>query len=110
MPTETDQRVGLLSPFKALDLTDEQGLFCGQFLASLGAEVIKVEPPEGDRARSRGPFYQDTPGPDTSLYYHAYNSNKKSITLDLESLDGRSLFRRLVADADFVIESFKPGY
>ncbi|HSW58693.1 MAG TPA: CoA transferase [Dehalococcoidales bacterium] len=100
----------MLNNCRALDLTDEKGFLCGKILADLGVEVIKVERPGGDEARTIGPFYRDIPAPDHSLYWWAYNSNKKGLTLNLESGEGRDLFRRLAAGADFIIESFKPGY
>jgi crotonobetainyl-CoA:carnitine CoA-transferase CaiB-like acyl-CoA transferase len=99
-----------LGSFRALDLTDEQGLLCGKVLASLGAEVIKVEPPGGDQARNIPPFYKDIPHPEKSLYYLAYNANKKSITLNIDNPDGQGIFRKLVKTSDFIIESFEPGH
>jgi benzylsuccinate CoA-transferase BbsE subunit len=99
-----------LSPYRALDLTDEKGYFCGQILTLLGADVIKVEPPGGDPGRNIGPFYHDIPDKNKSLYFFAYNTNKRSITLNIETRDGRKIFRRLLKTADFVIESFAPGY
>ncbi len=95
---------------RVLDLTDEKGLICGKVLADLGAEVIKVERPGGDAARNIGPFYHDIPDPEKSLYWFAFNTGKKSISLDIETVDGRDLFKRLTKTADFVIESFPPGY
>jgi len=100
----------MLSPYRALDLTDEKGFICGKTLAELGADVIKIEPPGGDPTRNRAPFYHDTPDPEKSLYWFAYNAGKKGITLNLETADGRAVLKRLVATADFVIESFTPGY
>jgi benzylsuccinate CoA-transferase BbsE subunit/naphthyl-2-methylsuccinate CoA transferase subunit len=100
----------LLEEYRGLDLTDEKGLLCSRILADLGAEVIKIEPPQGDTARRLGPFYRDIPQPERSLHWFAYNVNKKGITLDIETRDGQELFRRLVKKADFVIESFSPGY
>ena len=99
-----------LSPYRVLDLTDQRGYICGKILAGLGAEVIKVEPPQGDPGRSTDPFPSGAQGPTKSFYWCAYNVNKDSITLDLTSAQGRELFKRLAAKADFVIESFKPGY
>lgn len=96
--------------YRILDLTDENGYLCGKILADLGADVIKIEKPGGDPGRSRGPFYRDIPHPEKSLYWFAFNVNKRSITLDIETRDGSSLFRRLLQNADFVIESFAPGY
>lgn len=99
-----------LSPYRALDLTDEKGFLCGRILADLGCDVIKIEKPGGDRARSIGPFYHDIPDREKSLYWFAYNANKRGITLDIRTSDGQELFKRLVGTADFVIESFQPGY
>jgi crotonobetainyl-CoA:carnitine CoA-transferase CaiB-like acyl-CoA transferase len=96
--------------FRALDLTNEQGFFCGRILADLGVEVIKVERPGGDPARNIGPFYQGRPSPETSLFWFAYNANKKGITLDIETRDGQDIFKRLVSTADIVIESFPCDY
>ncbi|MBM4463694.1 MAG: CoA transferase [Chloroflexi bacterium] len=100
----------LLSPYRALDLTDEKGFFCGRILGDFGADVIKIEPPGGDSSRRIGPFYHDLPDPEKSLYWFAYNANKRGVTLNIETADGQELFRRLVKTADFVIESFPPGY
>ena len=100
----------LLSPYRVLDLTDERGLLCGRILGDLGADVIQVEPPGGSSARRAGPFYQDVPHPERSLFWWAYAGNKRGITLDLATSDGHALLLRLVARADFLIESFPPGY
>jgi len=101
---------GLLSGYRALDLTDEKGLLCGKVLGDLGADVIKIERPGGDPARDIGPFYKDTPDPEKSLFWFYTNLNKRGITLNLETGDGRDIFRRLVKAAHFVIESYEPGY
>ena len=100
----------MLNDCRILDLTDENGLLCGKILADLGADVIKIEPPRGSAARKLGPFYGNEPDPEKSLYWFAYNSNKRGVTLDIEKPDGRELFRRLAETADVVIESFRPGY
>ena len=100
----------MLSCYRALDLTDEKGFICGKVLADLGADVIKIERPGGDLARSIGPFYHDIVHPEKSLYWFAFNGNKKSITLDIERTDGQEIFKELVKTADIVIESFAPGY
>ena len=101
---------GMLSPYRVLDLTDEKGLLCGKLLGDLGADVIKIEKPGGDQARSIGPFYHDEPDPEKSLFWFAFNTSKRGITLDIETTDGREIFKKLVKTADFVIESFAPGY
>jgi crotonobetainyl-CoA:carnitine CoA-transferase CaiB-like acyl-CoA transferase len=100
---------GLLSPFRVLDLTDELGFLCGKILGDLGADVIKIERPGGDPARNIGPFLHDQVHPEKSLYWFAFNNNKRGVTLNLESDRGRKIFGQLVAKADFVLESFTPG-
>jgi len=100
----------LLTPFRVLDLTGFKGRFCGKILADLGADVIKIEPPEGDPVRRLPPFYKDIEDPEKSLLWYALNGNKRGITLDLEGQKDQDMFRRLAATADFVIESFAPGY
>ena len=101
---------GMLSPYRVLDLTDEKGALCGKILADLGADVIKVERPGGDPARSIGPFYHDDPHPEKSLFWFALNANKRGITLDVETEDGREIFRKLAETADVIVESFSPGH
>ena len=100
----------LLAPYRVLDLTDERGILAGKILADLGADVIQIEPPGGSSARNIGPFHGDDPLPEKSLFWWAYAANKRSITLDLEQKDGRALMEKLVAEADFLLESFSPGY
>ena len=100
----------LLSPYKVLDLTVENGHFCGKILADMGADVIQIEPLGGDTARKSGPFYRDIPHPERSLYWWGFNSSKRGITLDITSRKGMETFKRLVVSANFVIESFPPGY
>src|SRR5262245_65588175 len=100
---------GLLSPYRVLDLTDEHGILCGKILADLGADVIQIEPPGGSSARRLGPFYEDEAHPDRSLFWWSYAANKRSITLNLASHDGRALLRLLVPSAHFLIEYFPPG-
>ena len=77
--------------YRVLDLADETGVYCGKLLADLGADVIKVEPTEGDKTRSWPPFYSDEVDPEKSLYFLFYNTNKRSITLNLENDDGREI-------------------
>jgi benzylsuccinate CoA-transferase BbsE subunit len=99
----------LLSPYRILELAGEKCFLCGKILGDMGADVIKIEPPGGDRARSIGPFYQDRPDPERSLYWFAYNANKRGITLNLESEEGKELFKELVKTSDALIEGFPPG-
>ena len=107
-PEHTSER--FLQPYRVLDLADEKGAFCTRLLADHGADVIRIEPPSGDAARSRGPFPGDEPHAEKSLYFLYYNTNKRSITLDLETPTGRSIFRRLAERADVMVETFPVGY
>ncbi len=102
--------MSMLKPYRVLDLTTERGLICGQLLGDMGADVVKVEPVGGSSARKLGPFLNDAPHRDRSLYWWSYNRNKRAITLDLEREEGRALFCRLAERADFLIESHDPGY
>jgi crotonobetainyl-CoA:carnitine CoA-transferase CaiB-like acyl-CoA transferase len=103
-------RNGLLTPYRLIDLTDDRGSLCGMILGGLGVEVIKVEKPGGDPSRSIGPFFQDIPGCEKSLYWLAYNANKRGLTLDLTSRSDQESFKQLVSISDFLIESFAPGH
>jgi benzylsuccinate CoA-transferase BbsE subunit len=100
----------LLKGFRMLDLSDEKGALCGKIFADLGADVIKVEPPGGCSTRRIAPFLEDQPGADSSLYFLAYQAGKRSVTLNLESADGRNLFAELAKNSDFLVESFPVGY
>jgi len=75
----------------------------------MGADVIKVEPPGGDPARRIGPFLDDEPHLDRSLFFWFYNLNKRSVTLDYRRDAGLELLLRMAGSADVIIESFKPG-
>jgi benzylsuccinate CoA-transferase BbsE subunit len=104
------KREGLLSEYRILDLTDHKGIYCAKILADLGADVIKLEKPGGDATRNIGPFYKDIAHPEKSIYWWAYNTSKRGITLNIETADGKDIFQRLVKTADVVVESFLPGY
>lgn len=99
-----------LGDLRVLDLADEKGTYCTKTLADLGADVIRIEPPGGDATRDIPPFYQDIPHRERSLYFWQYNSNKRGITLALETAEGRDIFKRLVRTADILVETFRPGY
>ena len=92
-----------LEGYRVLDLCDETGQFCGKILGDLGADVIKIEPPCGDPARNKGPFYHDMPHPEKSLHWFFTNLNKRGITLNLETAAGRDIFLKLAASADIVV-------
>ena len=100
----------MLSCYRVLDLTDERCFICGRALSDFGAEVIKIEKPRGDPSRYRGIFYHDDIDPEKNLTWFSFNANKKSLTLDIETSEGKDLFKKLIKKVDVVIESFAPGY
>jgi crotonobetainyl-CoA:carnitine CoA-transferase CaiB-like acyl-CoA transferase len=86
------------------------GPYCGKLFSDFDAEVIKIEQPGiGDEARRRGPCPGDVPHPEKSGTFLYLNSNKLGITLNLETSDGRDIFRKLIADTDILIEDRAPG-
>ena len=85
------------------------GPWAGQTLADLGAEVVKVEAPQGDDTRRWGPPFIEREGDRSAAYFHAANRGKRSVTADFRTPEGQEAVRRLVADADVVIENFKVG-
>ena len=103
----TDQA---LSDVKVVDVGQYiTGPYCSKLLAELGAEVIKVEKPgSGDGARKVGPFPQDIPHPEKSALFLYLNTDKKGITLDLETELGVKIFKELVRDADVLVENYEP--
>ena len=106
----SDQKTLLSGRHRVLDLCEGKGHLCGKILGDLGADVIQIERPGGDPARNIGPFYNDIPDPEKSLWWFAFNMHKRGITLDIDTADGREIFRELAKDADFIIESFDPGF
>jgi crotonobetainyl-CoA:carnitine CoA-transferase CaiB-like acyl-CoA transferase len=101
---------GALSGLRVVDLTSRMGGYCGLLLANLGAEVILVEPPDGDPMRRQGPFQNDVPHPEGSLSFAAYHCNKRGIVLDLQSQTGRETLQQLVQSADVLVEDRPVGY
>jgi crotonobetainyl-CoA:carnitine CoA-transferase CaiB-like acyl-CoA transferase len=101
-----------LSALRVLDLSDGvAGAFCTKLLAGFGAEVIKIERPGvGDPLRRHGPFPDDLPHREKGALFLYLNTTKKSITLDIAQRTGALIFRRLVEDAEVVVESLPPGY
>jgi benzylsuccinate CoA-transferase BbsE subunit len=95
---------------RVLELANETGQFCGKLLGDLGSDVVKIEPSGGEPCRHIGPFLDDIPNPERSLSFWYYNTSKRGVTLNLETADGRELFRRLARDADVILETFRPGY
>ncbi|MBI5949225.1 MAG: CoA transferase [Chloroflexi bacterium] len=101
---------GPLAGLRVVELCDEPGQYAGKLLADLGADVVKVEPPGGSSARQVGPFVKGIPGPNRSLNFWYYNTNKRSAVLDLESADARAAFLALARGADILIEDREPGW
>ena len=99
----------MLAGLRVLDLSDESGFLAGKLLGDLGADVVKVEPPGGDLVGRRAPYLRGEPGPERSLAWLALNTSKRGITLDASVAAGRDLFGRLVAGADVVLETPRPG-
>ncbi|MBI2864175.1 MAG: CoA transferase [Chloroflexi bacterium] len=99
-----------LTGMLVLDLSQGiSGAFCTKLLADFGAEVIKVEPLSGEPTRRLGPCLEDHPGPERSGTFLFLNTNKKSLTLDIACQTGASIFKKLVKQADIVVESSSPG-
>ena len=99
----------VLNAIHVLEIGSDLGAWCGKLLADMGATVTKIEPLSGDPMRSYPPFYKDIPNKNSSLYFWHYNTNKRSVTLDLDMEEGRELFRRLISKTDVVIDSLPPG-
>ncbi|MCC6176136.1 MAG: CoA transferase, partial [Chloroflexi bacterium] len=104
------EQAGALGHLRVLDLADEKGAYAAKLLADLGADTVKLEHPAGDPTRQFGPFVDDRPDPNRSLFFYHYNTNKRGVTLDIKRTEGQHLLRELVRRADIVIESFPPGY
>ncbi len=98
-----------LSGVRVLDLTHHvAGPYCTKLLADFGADVVKVERPDGDITRSVPPFAGDHPHTDNSLLFAYLNTSKQSVTLNLKTATGKRLLERLAADAHIVVENFAP--
>ena len=97
---------GALAGCKVVDLSRVLGgPYCTQILADHGAEVTKIEPPSGDETRGWGPPFLG----DTASYFIGVNRNKRGMAVDLSQAAGQELVRTLLADADVLVENFKPG-
>src|SRR5580693_6120017 len=91
---------GMLAGLRVIEIADERAEYTGLLLAGLGAEVVKIEPPEGNATRRIGPFLNDEPGPERSLFFWNYNRNKKSVTVDIQAEP-----LKLLKGADILLDS-----
>ncbi len=108
-PQSTESAQGPLTDLRVIEYCDEAGAWAGKLFADLGADVVKVEPPGGNRTRSYPPFAHDEAHPDRSLVYWHSNTSKRALTLDLDRNGGREIFRKLAAEATIVLEDQPPG-
>ena len=106
----TKEQEGALSGYRVLDLADSNGAYCTKLLADLGADVIKIERPEGDPGRGIPPFAGDTPHPEKSLHFLHRNANKRGVTLKLDTVEGSNILKRLVKTADVLVDNSPPDY
>ena len=101
---------GALQDLRVLDLSRIlAGPFATQNLADLGADVVKVEAPWGDDTRKWGPPFEEINGEQTAAYFQSCNRGKRSISIDFKSVDGLSLLRDLIRNADVLVENMKVG-
>src|SRR6266581_6913378 len=96
---------GMLAGLRVIEVADERAEYTGLLLAGLGAEVVKIEPPEGNATRWIGPFLKDRPGLERSLYFWDYNRNKKSVVLDLREAPACEDLLRLLGGADVLLDA-----
>lgn len=101
---------GALDGLRVLDLSQHvSGAYCGKLLAGYGADVVKVEPPEGDPTRRLGPFLAERPHPETGALFLYLNTSKKGITLNLDARGGVQVLHDLAHSVDVLIEDLEPG-
>ena len=107
---EVPEPVGPLAGLRVIDCsTVLAGPYCTMLLGDLGADVIKIEPPDGDATRGWGPPWVGQGTDRTAAYYLAINRNKRAMRLDLKTRDGADVLRRLLAGGDVVVENFRVG-
>ena len=112
--SDVDASLDITRPFdgvRVLELAEGiSGPYAGRWLAALGADVVKIERTTGDPSRAFGPWPDDLPDDETSGLHLYLNAAKRSVTLNLDTSDGRAILEELAADAEIIIESFPPGY
>lgn len=99
-----NQQQFLLEGYRGVEISDGSSQFCGKILADLGADLIKIESSDGNPARKFYPFYQDISEPEKSINRLAFNTNKRSMSLDLNTNKDRNIFLKLIKTIDFIIE------
>lgn len=99
----------ILDGIRVIDLTNENGVYCTKLLAQMGAEVIRIEPPQGDSIRFTGPFADEENAVETGLFHISNNAGKKSITLDITKSRGKDILLDLIRTADILVETSRPG-
>src|SRR5947209_822461 len=110
--TPSTEPAGALAGLRVVDCsTVLAGPFCTMLLGDLGADVVKVEPPDGDASRGWGPPWvgDEADGTRTAAYFLSVNRNKRSIRLDLRRPDGVEVLHSLLRDADVLVENFRSG-
>jgi crotonobetainyl-CoA:carnitine CoA-transferase CaiB-like acyl-CoA transferase len=105
MTTGHGSSAGPLHGVRVLDLADQSAVFAARILADAGCEVVRVEPPGGDRLRSLAPFLHGEPGPERSLPHLYLNAGKRSVVLDRATPEGQAAFWSLVASSDVIVET-----
>jgi crotonobetainyl-CoA:carnitine CoA-transferase CaiB-like acyl-CoA transferase len=96
---------GMLAGLRVIEIADERAEYVGLLLAGLGAEIVKIEPPEGNATRRLGPFLDDRSGGERSLYFWNYNRGKKSVVLDLGEAPARERLWHLLGGADVLLDA-----
>ena len=95
-----------LNDINVLDASGAIGHYAGKLLADLGANVIKIEPIQGDSTRNFAPYLPNVESPENSLQFILLNTNKQSIAIDIESEEGLKIFYKLIENSDILIESW----
>ncbi|MCH7802072.1 MAG: CoA transferase, partial [Chloroflexi bacterium] len=98
-----------LDGVRVLDISGPAGFYCTKLMADLGADVVRVDPPDVDPDYSPGPFFGGERDQDQSLYRWHYHTNKRSIVLDIKSPCGREVFDSLLSKADVLVDTLRPS-
>lgn len=108
--TPSSKTGGALEGITVIELCGARGHFMGKLMGDMGARVIKIEPMGGSAERQIGPFMDDEPHPDRSLYFWSHNTSKESLEINIEDSEGQKVIKALASTADVVLEDFAPGY